>query len=392
MPPDAWQEDCYDNPGICGEWSWCQLNDHKSWDEGETSTKGHCRYYAKKCVSCQSSRRDDVGWATIPGLNDGTVISEYDQSSTVFGDLLDRGTRCNPNLGLICANDIPSLPPTCLSQRMLPEGHERPTTAHMYSWGKRMLRMGAKNLQKQVPGIGPRDQQAQGAPRSEVHKGVNVILSTLWNAELWGEFVPLTIETTYDEKCCNWDSYRSKLSEFQLNRTHANFRNPVKPNDPVMGNSPPCVWCEFDNAYNDENPTVWKLIHSLTFNVPNDVLTEKQYQVLSSLPLWLREHLSCPLCRSHIKEHLIDLGVPRTRIAADWAKFFWRAHNYVNEQSEVTRCGSQSCGWGAWQTPPTWQCAGEYRYPWYTSWADATIQWRMVDKAAPCAREPNSLI
>ena len=60
-----------------------------------------------------------------------------------------------------------------------------------------------------------------------------------------------------------------------------------------------------------------------------------------------------------------------------WARFFWRAHNYVNEQSEVTRCGSMSCGWGVWQTPPVAasSCSGVYRYPWYLTFTDATELW-----------------
>ena len=69
------------------------------------------------------------------------------------------------------------------------------------------------------------------------------------------------------------------------------------------------------------------------------------------MPVFLRQHLSCSLCRSHIKEHLIDLGVPTSRRGIDWAYYFWRAHNFVNEQSEVTRCGSMDCQWGSWNSP-----------------------------------------
>ena len=37
--------------------------------------------------------------------------------------------------------------------------------------------------------------------------------------------------------------------------------------------------------------SVWSLIHALTFNLP-EVVSEMQLQVLQSLPLWLRQHLS----------------------------------------------------------------------------------------------------
>merc|ERR1711934_66755 len=109
---------------------------------------------------------------------------------------------------------------------------------------------------------------------------------------------------------------------YQLNRTHASYRNPIDPKDPVKGNAPPCVWCQFDGAYNDENPSIWSLVHALTFNLPETV-SEYQFQILQSLPLFLREHLSCPLCRAHITEHLIALAIPESRLSVDWARFFW---------------------------------------------------------------------
>lgn len=244
----------------------------------------------------------------------------------------------------------------------------------MYEWGKRMMRMGAHNYEKTEPGLGPQDQTAEGSTREEVHAGVNAILSGLWNPTVWGTFEPLAIESTYNELCCNWDNYTAQMSQFQKDRTGASYRFPMDPNAAEIGNAPPCVWCEFDNAYNDENPSIWSLIHALTFNLPS-VVSEYQFVLLSSLPMWLREHLSCPLCRSHIEEHLIELGVPEARLGSTWAHFFWRAHNYVNEQSEVTRCGSQSCGWGVWQTPASYNCAGVYRYAWYLPFSDAQKQW-----------------
>jgi len=248
----------------------------------------------------------------------------------------------------------------------------------MYERGKRMMRMGAHNWEKSQSGLGPKDQTEQGSTRQEVHNGVNTILSGLWNPRIWGAYVPLTIESTYDELCCNWENYTAQLSQFQKDRTGASYRFPMDPNANEIGNAPPCIWCEFDSAYNDENPAIWSLVHALTFNLP-EILTEKQFVLLSSLPMWLREHLSCPLCRSHIEEHLIDLGVPTSREGHDWARFFWQAHNFVNEQSEVTRCGSQSCGWGVWETPESYRCAGSYRYAWYVPFEDARQQWLIED-------------
>jgi hypothetical protein len=368
--------DCFQFPDTCEKDEWCELNDHKSWNESETTTMGRCVKYQVECASCIGTFKEE-GTVGIPGLDAEVFVSSYEvEAGKPLGTYADRRTLCHPDL--VCTDTlVPSLPATCVPRRKLPQKHDKPTKERMYEWGKRMLRMGARNLEQSVPDRGPRDQEAQGAARTEIHAGVNKMLSALWNPKLWGTFEDLNISSTYGEKCCTWTNYSDTLSEFQQARTHASFRNPLRPQDPVYGNSPPCVWCEFDGAYNDENPSIWSLIHALTFNL-DGIISEYQLQVLSSIPLWLRQHLSCPLCRSHVKEHLIDLGVPRSRFAEDWARFFWIAHNYVNEQSEVTRCGSQSCGWGVWTTPPAYKCAGVYRYPWFMPYDQARLQWRML--------------
>lgn len=204
---------------------------------------------------------------------------------------------------------------------------------------------------------------------------MNYIVQALWPSALGAPPQPV-VQNDTGLLCCRDADYESQLSTFQRERNGAEFRNPVDPVHPTEGNPPPCAWCAFDGAYNDENPSVWSVVHTLTFNLP-DTLSPYQRQVLRSLPLWLRQHLSCPLCRSHIREHLIELGVPDSLAGVDWARFFWRAHNYVNEQSEVTRCGSQSCGWGTFSHPSHGvKCAGSYRNPWYMSFASATAQWR----------------
>lgn len=372
QPPEY--GNCYLEPGKCPKDTWCQLNDRKSWNDTDSTTMGRCVKFQEICESCETSFQEDNP-PIIPALNAFDFLSR--SYSAPLGTLIQRTTRCNPNSGLICTgNIIRTLPATCVKMRNLPQDYDTPTKEKMYDWGLRMLRMGARNLGG-VSGRGPRDQLAQGNPRDEIYKGANEILKVLWNSKVWDVFQTLKIETTYNELCCRWDNYTKKLSDFQSNRTGAEYRNPLNPNHKERGNAPPCIWCSFDGAYNDENPSIWSLIHALTFNL-DAYVTELQFQVLQSLPMWLRQHLSCPLCRSHIHEHLINYGIPSTRNGQEWAHFFWRAHNYVNEQSEVTRCGSQSCAWGVWQTPPAYKCAGDYRYPWFMTFETATKQWRMI--------------
>ena len=153
---------------------------------------------------------------------------------------------------------------------------------------------------------------------------------------------------------------------------------------PLQVTPPPphsCVWCAFDGAYVDENPNIWYLIHALTFNLP-ETLAPDQVGVLSALPLFLRMHQSCDLCRSHLHEHLVELDIPGdSRRAEDWARFFWRAHNFVNEQTQVTRCGSQECGWGSWTTPAAaHEPVGVYRNPWFMTYANAEKRWKHADE------------
>ena len=107
-----------------------------------------------------------------------------------------------------------------------------------------------------------------------------------------------------------------------------------------------------------------------------------QVGVLSALPLFLRMHQSCDLCRSHLHEHLVELDIPGdSRRAEDWARFFWRAHNFVNEQTQVTRCGSQECGWGSWTTPAAaHEPVGVYRNPWFMTYANAEKRWKHADE------------
>ena len=74
----------------------------------------------------------------------------------------------------------------------------------------------------------------------------------------------MTLESaTRGVPCCHWPNYTAALTPFQANRTGPSYRNPLHPDDPVMGNAPPCVWCQFDGAYNDENPSVWRLCHAI---------------------------------------------------------------------------------------------------------------------------------
>eukprot|EP00935_MAST-01C_sp_MAST-1C-sp1_P001751 g1751.t1 len=327
------------------------------------------------------------------GGEDTPVVSSANAktpSRGTFGHYIERQLVCNPSVGKglesTCTGDIiPSLPPTCVFKRKPPfKTYPKLSSQKLLGWIQRFLRMGARTFDpdsKQLDrGVDASYQQAQGASRADVQKGVNQMMEVLWPEKAlgtpWpGTQTPSNVLDGVPLKCCHWDNYTGNLSPFQQARGKAEYRNPQAPLHPDEGDPPPCIWCEFDGAFNDENPTIWSVIHMLTFNLPETV-SESQFAALRAIPLWLREHLSCSLCRSHVKEHLIDLGVPENRDGIAWAWYFWRAHNFVNEQSEVTRCGAMNCDWGSFNDPAAaWECPGLYRYPWFMEFEDARQLW-----------------
>ena len=52
-----------------------------------------------------------------------------------------------------------------------------------------------------------------------------------------------------------------------------------------------------------------------------------------------------------------------------------------HEQTQVTRCGSQECGWGSWTTPAAaHEPVGVYRNPWFMTYANAEKRWKHADE------------
>jgi hypothetical protein len=190
----------------------------------------------------------------VPAINAEIFYSKSE--AVPLGTLLMRETRCDPTKLVCTGKNIPSIPSTCVRQRKLDQkGYDRPTRDNMYKWAKRMIRMGARdNFNATGDRTPSTTQNSQGNTRKEVQAGVNFILSTLWNQDCWGPFEPVEVEATFNESCCESPSYTKALSPFQSKRTGAFWRNVLHPHDGPQGNAPPCVWCQRDGAYNDENP------------------------------------------------------------------------------------------------------------------------------------------
>ena len=445
--------DCYRFPGTCESDQWCQLEDRKSWAETDNTTRGRCVSYQQLCHSCTRAASDPSTAMGLPVKSEELlqVLSAVTPSRTfvsvedvapLYGDYHARPTICEPDL--VCTGDlIPTIPATCVLERTVGQedapARVQITSGLLLDYGQRWLRMGARTAFAARDGAGLDSQMPQGVSREDVHAAVNAIFEALWPTQIvgaWPGSMELLNEGPEAPLCCQWSNYTNQLSDFQASRQGASWRNPVHPDNPNTGNAPPCVWCEWDGAFNDENPTgrpipcsifrfsfllithysfmflslcviplspfpslifgsprllVWSTMHALTFNLPDEI-SEAQYSVLRTIPAFLRQHLSCSLCRSHIKEHLIDLGVPTSRRGVDWAFYFWRAHNFVNEQSEVTRCGSMDCQWGAWNSPAAATlCSGVYRYPWFMDWTTANTMWMQTDRSQQASMEQSHL-
>ena len=103
--------------------------------------------------------------------------------------------------------------------------------------------------------------------------------------------------------------------------------------------------------------------------------------MLSALPLFLRMHQSCDLCRSHLHEHLVELDIPGDSRRAEDRGASSGAPQLRQRQTQVTRCGSQECGWGSWTTPAAaHEPVGVYRNPWFMTYANAEKRWKHADE------------
>ena len=176
--------DCYaeGDPDVCGDDMWCQLNDRKSWNDTDMTTMGRCVQYQAECESCTSTNEEDNP-PHLDGINAYAFVSESDTTTAhPFGTYLQRATRCNPSKGLVCTGDhIPALPATCVQRRRVPPAQAlKPwyTADDMHRWAKRLMRMGARNLQG-TGGMSPEKQLPQGNPRSVIQEGANKILYSL---------------------------------------------------------------------------------------------------------------------------------------------------------------------------------------------------------------------
>lgn len=372
--------DCYLFPGTCPNGTWCQYDDRSRWWTKENSTRGRCVPFQKECYSCTGSVSDDVSNnKDFPALNSHTVTRE--------GQYIARPTLCAP--GLVCTGDtIPVLPPTCVTARP-PDRTGPPTRQEMISWSLRFVRLGgrpSKGLQDRScrlhdeTGVCTRytddrvSALTKGAPQREIVETTNNFLRILWPKQLGpfpGPFVPGREDASVPS--CDDPTYLASLTDYQRANGGADYRAPI----PADGkrNAPPCLWKSSDTAYNDEGPSIWSLLHTITANLP-ETISQEQKEALRRIPMFLRMYLSCGDCRGHIKEHLIDIGIPDSSSRDDWFRYFWRAHNYVNEQTAHTRAGENTDAGLPWACE-TKECAGKYVYPWFMPLETAYAQWKI---------------
>jgi len=359
----------------------CQLNDRNRWIKKEQPTRGRFILYQKECMSCTESLEDTLIYPeNYPALNIKTLNPD--------GQFNERPSICGP--GLICTgNNIPVLPPTCVQKRP-PDRNHPPTRDELIQWALRFVRLGGRPskglkdrkclLHSKENGICIRYHDSsnaspltKGASKEDLIKTANHILRVLWPKEFQpypGTLIPG--EHDKDVPFCDDENYINQLKDYQKENGKADYRAPIPNNG--KENAPPCIWGS-DYAYNDEGPSCWSLLHTLTANLPT-IITDEQKEALRLIPMYLRQELSCGDCRSHIREHFIDIGIPNSNFGFEWFKYFWRAHNYVNEQTAHTRCGeNMDCGL-PWAFDSN-ICMGKYKYPWYMSLSDAFSQWKI---------------
>jgi hypothetical protein len=379
VPPEqrGFGPDCYLFPNSCPKDHFCMLADRSRWSTQENGTRGVCRPYQKECYSCTDSYEDSLlNRERYPALG----ATSFDQQ----GEYHKRQTVCAPDL--VCTgNNIPTLPATCVIRR--PKGRMGPPSRDEFiQWCLAFVRLGGR------PSKGLTDRQCRnhnqdgicvryhdkvspltkGASREEILKTANNILKTLWPEKLGpypGEFVPGLHDA--DVPGCDESQYINQLKDYQKANGGPEYRAPS--GHPEKENPPRCLYKDVDYAYNDEAPSIWSLIHTITANLP-DILTPEQVEALRMIPLYLRKYFSCPDCRGNIKEHIIDIGLPDSNYRHEWFKHFHRAHNIVNEQATKIRYGENMGAGYPWAKESS-ICAGKYAEPWYLSLGDALDQW-----------------
>jgi hypothetical protein len=376
--------DCYLFPGICPKETYCQLDDRIRWARNEQATRGRCVRYQKECYSCTPTAEDYlIDKSKFPAFNSQTLTPD--------GVFTERTVACSPDL--ICTGStIPDLPSTCV-QRRPRDRRNPPTRDELIQWSLRFVRLGGRSSK----GIGSlpcsnhqngicvrydtnvvkRSPYTRGSNQEDLIKTTNSLLEVLWPPKFGkfpGPFTPGVDDS--DMLNCEDPKYLQTLTDYQRESGGCDYRAPVQDieiNEKLnLKNAPPCLY-QGDFAYNDEAPSIWCLLHTITANLP-EVLSLEQKEALETIPSFLQQYLSCGTCRGNIRNHLFRVSMPKSYFRNDWFKFFWQVHNYVNNQTAHTRCGTNtSCGL-PWAIESD-TCAGKYKFPWFLPFSDALKQW-----------------
>lgn len=79
----------------------------------------------------------------------------------------------------------------------------------------------------------------------------------------------------------------------------------------------------------------WAMLHTLAFN-GGTVLSIDEKSAMDGLIFYLSGQFGCKVCRNNFVNIIEHFGLPSGYIRADYAKWFWRAHNNANEHSYAT--------------------------------------------------------
>lgn len=382
VPPEqrGFGPDCYLFPGTCPEGYFCQLDDRSRWAKKENGTRGSCQKYQGECMSCTPNLEESI-------LNPENYSAVNMKTYTIDGQFIERPSICRPDL--ICTGDnVPTIPPTCVKKRP-PDRKTPPTRDELIAWSLRFVRLGgrpskglidrkcknhdANGVCFRYQDTGNASPLTKGASKEDLLKTANHILKVLWPKEFApypGELIP----GVHDKHIpfCDDDKYLSQLTDYQKANGGPDYRKPVGSED--KKDAPPCIWGS-DYAYNDEAPSIWSMLHTITANLPT-VITDEQKEALRLIPMYLRQQFSCPDCRGNIKSHLIDIGIPDSYFGLDWFKYFHRAHNYVNESAIHFRAGENNDAGLPWAFNSN-VCPGSYMYSWYMPLSSAYYQWKI---------------
>ena len=417
-----WGTDCYGRgtegtPFVCPEGTWCQTESRMNWYPWDVSfmNRGRCLPYAQINGACEPQFEGDEAWnaKANPRKEDG--------------EFFERPTLCAPDL--ICTGKlIHYLPAACVKRRQpdtgcmaslpfcagRPQGEcppadkdfcvcpqpvnetafhknessctqkNRVTREKLEQCGSVFNSFNGPNFAFGYMGFGstnatgspalPNDANIEGGDtiaikKLRLYRGVNAanfviankIMKTLWPYKVCGTGESTKDCTSFPLPVLQRDYDGGLLGNYTDGRT--------------------ADWLPKEGRGVTDYHCSWMILHALSVNGA-PLLTSEEQTAFHEAILYLSETFDCKVCRSNIVKIIEYYGMPQGSVRADYAWWFWRAHNHANEHTYATHSPTQQkIDRTSYLSPEDrrWDMWGNQHYenPWFMPYEPAMRMWKI---------------